>query len=102
MQNKVFKALGHPDRRALLALLADGPRSAGELAGAFSASWPTISRHLAVLREAGLVSVEAQGTSRIYTITTSVVEDAVGTLLEFIDREGAARFTTDREVPDGA
>lgn len=102
MQNKVFKALGHPDRRALLALLADGPRSAGDLAGAFDASWPTISRHLAVLKDAGLVSAERQGTSQIYTITTSVVEDAVGALLGIIGREDAARITTKAELPDGA
>lgn len=87
MQNKVFKALSHPDRRALLALLRHGPRSAGDLAAEFNASWPTISRHLGVLRDADLVSTDKDGTSVIYTLTTSVVEDAASALLALIDEK---------------
>ncbi len=89
MDNKVFKALSHADRRALLDLLKAGPRSAGELAEQFEVSWPTISRHLSVLKEAELVSVERQGTTLIYSITTSVVEDAAAALLALIGKGDA-------------
>jgi DNA-binding transcriptional ArsR family regulator len=89
VDNKVFKALSHADRRALLDLLKAGPRSAGELAEQFEVSWPTISRHLSVLKEAELVSVERQGTTLIYSITTSVVEDAAAALLALIGKGDA-------------
>ncbi|MGB6230214.1 MAG: autorepressor SdpR family transcription factor [Litorimonas sp.] len=84
MNNGVFKALSHPDRRALLSLLKAGPRTAGELAEHFDVSWPTVSRHLSVLKEAGLVTAERSGTSIIYTLSTSVVEDAASALLALI------------------
>ena len=87
MQNTVFKALGHPDRRKLLSLLRAGPRQAGELAKEFDASWPTMSRHLSVLKEAELVTAERQGTTILYRINTSVLEDAAGALLSLINHE---------------
>jgi len=87
MQNTVFKALGHPDRRQLLSLLREGPRHAGDLAQEFDASWPTMSRHLSVLKEAGLVTAERQGNSILYRINTSVLEDAAGALLSLISHE---------------
>ena len=57
----VFAALADPTRRRLLELLAAGERSAGELAAEFGISRPGVSRHLRVLREAGLV--RARGTA---------------------------------------
>lgn len=61
-----FKALAHPARRALLRLVRDEARPVGELAEALSVSQPATSQHLAVLRDAGLVTVERQGRSRLY------------------------------------
>ena len=87
MQNSLFKALGHPDRRKLLSLLRSGPRQAGELAQEFEASWPTISRHLSVLKEADLVTAERQGNVILYRINTTVLEDAAGALLSLIKHE---------------
>lgn len=84
MQNSVFKALAHPARRQLLALLRKGPRLAGDLAAEFDASWPTMSRHLAVLKEADLISAERQGTQILYRVNTSVLEDTASALLELI------------------
>ena len=52
MANEVFKALGHPLRRQVMALLRQGPKSSGELAEAFDAAWPTVTRHLNVLKDA--------------------------------------------------
>jgi len=85
MQNMVFKALSHPDRRKILSLLREGPQKAGDLAEKFEASWPTISRHLSVLKEAELVTVERQGNVILYRINTTVLEDAAGALLSLIN-----------------
>ncbi|MFN0022508.1 MAG: autorepressor SdpR family transcription factor [Parvularculaceae bacterium] len=73
----VFKALSDPTRRRVLELLRDGPMSAGDLAAAFDVSKPTMSAHFAVLREAGLVSSEKAGTSVVYQLNMSVLEDAL-------------------------
>jgi len=53
----VFKALADPSRREIRHLLRSGPRSSGEIAEHFPSAWPTISRHLAVLRDAKLVTI---------------------------------------------
>jgi DNA-binding transcriptional ArsR family regulator len=87
MQNSVFKALAHPARRQILALLRKGPRLAGDLAEAFDSSWPTMSRHLGVLKEAGLVTAERQGTQILYRVNTSVLEDAATALLGLIGKD---------------
>lgn len=73
----VFKALSDPTRRQVLAMLRDGPMSAGEIAARFDVSKPTMSAHFAVLREAGLVTSEREGKSVIYQIQMSVLEDAL-------------------------
>ena len=61
----VFAALADPTRRRLLELLAAGERSAGELAAEFDVSRPAVSRHLRVLREAGLVRARGEGQRRL-------------------------------------
>lgn len=75
--NQVFKALSDPTRRKVLELLRKGPASAGELSAQFAVSKPTMSAHFAVLREAGLVTVEKRGKSVIYQVQMSVLEDAL-------------------------
>jgi DNA-binding transcriptional ArsR family regulator len=62
----VFEALADPTRRRILELLAERERVAGELAGEFRVSRPAISRHLRVLREAGLVSYRGEAQRRVY------------------------------------
>jgi DNA-binding transcriptional ArsR family regulator len=59
-------ALSDPTRRRLLRLVGERPRKAGELATAFPVSRPAVSKHLRVLREAGLIDVESRGRTRIY------------------------------------
>jgi DNA-binding transcriptional ArsR family regulator len=66
--NAAASALSDPTRRDILRMLRDGPRSAGAIAGAFSVTRPAISRHLRVLREAGLVVDEARGRERVYRL----------------------------------
>jgi DNA-binding transcriptional ArsR family regulator len=61
-----FDALGHANRRAILALLGTHDRSVQQLADALPISRPAVSRHLRVLKEAGLVTDRADGTRRLY------------------------------------
>jgi len=61
----LFKALADPTRREILALLRSGRRSVGELAGNFDISRPAISKHLRLLRNAGLVQDTPIGTARM-------------------------------------
>jgi DNA-binding transcriptional ArsR family regulator len=64
-----FEAIAEPTRRAVLDLLLEGERSAGDLVAAFPRlTQPAVSRHLRVLREAGLVTVRAEAQQRIYAL----------------------------------
>jgi ArsR family transcriptional regulator len=67
---RVFEALANGSRRTILTLLQTGGRymTSGEIAGHFDCSWQTISRHLRVLEEAGLVSFDRRGRDRAYTV----------------------------------
>lgn len=64
----IFTALAEPSRRAILELLRDGERPAGEIVAALDLAQPTVSQHLKLLREAGLVAVRAEGTRRLYRL----------------------------------
>jgi len=75
--NKVFKALADPTRRRVLELLRSEPMTAGELAGHFDLSKPTMSAHFSVLKEADLIYAEKHGTSITYRLRMSVLEDAL-------------------------
>ena len=75
--NAVFRALADETRREILDYLRPGPRTSGEIADQFQSSWPTISRHLAVLRAAGLVSAERKGQAIYYELNTSVFQDLI-------------------------
>jgi DNA-binding transcriptional ArsR family regulator len=70
-----YRALGDPTRREILRLLREGDLAAGELAGHFDISWPSVSRHLKVLEAASLVSSERRRGRVIYSLQTSVLED---------------------------
>ena len=85
--NSVFEALAHPTRRAILEMLKGGSKSAGELAEAFQVSKPTMSAHFAKLKEAGLIQADQKGTTILYSINLSTVEEV---LLGFMGRIGAA------------
>jgi DNA-binding transcriptional ArsR family regulator len=61
----VFRAIADPTRREILAMLRGGRRTVGEIAGRFRTSRPAISKHLRVLRSAGLVVTKSEGTTRI-------------------------------------
>ena len=84
--NTVFEALAHPTRRAILEMLKGGSKTAGELADAFAVSKPTMSGHFSKLKEAGLIQADQQGTTILYSINMSVLEEV---LLGFMGRFGA-------------
>jgi DNA-binding transcriptional ArsR family regulator len=63
-----FEAIAEPNRRRLLELLRSGEKAAGELVKATGLSQPGASKHLRQLREAGLVSVRAEGQKRLYRL----------------------------------
>ena len=87
-----FEALGDPNRRAIVELLVPGGRSVQEIADALPISRPAVSRHLRLLKEAGLVREEPVGTRRIYRLHDEGIE-AVRAYLERVWGEAAARFT---------
>jgi DNA-binding transcriptional ArsR family regulator len=77
----VFEAVAEPHRRALLDLLADGDRSAGDLVAALpSLSQPAVSRHLKVLREVGLVEARVDAQRRIYRLRPQALGEIDGWL----------------------
>jgi DNA-binding transcriptional ArsR family regulator len=78
----VAQALADPIRRDILRMLRGQPMNAGEIAGEFSISRPAISRHLRVLREAGLVQDELIGRERAYTLTLDSLAELEAFLAE--------------------
>jgi ArsR family transcriptional regulator, arsenate/arsenite/antimonite-responsive transcriptional repressor len=80
--SEVYRALADPTRRRILELLREREMSAGEIAEHFKLAKPTLSGHFAVLREAGLVSPEKTGTTIIYRLNVSVLEEALMALMD--------------------
>ncbi len=81
----IFSALADPTRRAILARLADGTATAGELGKPFEISQPAVSRHLKVLEQAGLIRRGSQRQTRPATLTAEPMQAAVAWLEEFRD-----------------
>ncbi len=82
---RVFSALAHPSRRQILFTLhfRGGKMSAGDIAQRFSCSWPTTTRHLNILREAGLISVIKAGRERVYALERDRLTETVGDWLNW-------------------
>lgn len=78
----MFDALAHPVRRKILTLLRKRAMSAGELAEHFDLAKPTLSGHFAVLKSADLVTTERKGTSIIYRLNMSVLEEAAAAVMD--------------------
>jgi DNA-binding transcriptional ArsR family regulator len=94
---KILAALGSPIRREILALIWDGDLPAGEIAAAFQVSAPTISQHLNVLREAGLVTRVSEGTFRRYHARHDVLRGLHGAL-----DSDSAKWTPADDLPERA
>src|SRR3978361_1846534 len=80
----IFEALAHPTRRQILQDLKDGELAAGEIAAHFTASGPTISRHLSVLRSAGLVTERRDGNRILYSLVGDRLALSVGDFLSTV------------------
>jgi DNA-binding transcriptional ArsR family regulator len=81
--NQLLKALNDPTRREILELLAKKDLSAGEIAEKFDISKPSISHHLDLLRQAGLVESVKEGQFIYYSINTTVFDELVKWMLKF-------------------
>jgi DNA-binding transcriptional ArsR family regulator len=83
--NAVFQALSDPTRREILRLLRKREMTAGEIADRFPLAPSTLSGHFNVLKNAGLIVAEKNGTSIAYSLNVSVVEQTMGAVMELFD-----------------
>ncbi|HRG25519.1 MAG TPA: autorepressor SdpR family transcription factor [Chitinophagaceae bacterium] len=81
--NALFKALNDPTRREILELLQQRDMTAGEIVDHFTISGPSISHHLDLLKQAGLVSAEKEGQYIYYSLNTTVVDEIMKWFLQF-------------------
>jgi DNA-binding transcriptional ArsR family regulator len=81
--NIIFKALNDATRREILRLLQEKDMTAGEIAGRFNISWPSISHHLDLLRQAQLVTAEKDGQYIYYSLNTTVIDDIAKWFTQF-------------------
>lgn len=104
LPHEALEALGNGERRRLLQILAEGPRSVGELAGAVTISRPAVSRHLKLLEAARLVRHDAAGTRNVYALDQAGFSATATWLNRFWD-DAEARFRlvaeNTAEVGDG-
>ncbi|ACD53083.1 winged helix-turn-helix transcriptional regulator [Clostridium botulinum] len=82
--NDAFKALSDNTRRKILDLLNEKDMTAGDIADYFQITKPSISHHLSILKQAGLVSDERKGQYIYYSLNTSVFEDVVKWFISFL------------------
>ena len=92
--NQLFEALAHPTRRDILELLKKRSMSAGEIASRFDVSKPTLSGHFAKLKDAGLIHADKNGTSIIYSLNLSLLEEV---LVAFMGKMGIAPDQEDKQ-----
>jgi DNA-binding transcriptional ArsR family regulator len=85
MANETFKALAHPIRRSIVERLAHGPATIGEATTGFGVSKPTITRHVRVLEDSGVVARTVEG--RAHRLSLDL--DTLGQAVEWIDRQRA-------------
>lgn len=89
--NDVFKALGDPTRREILARLRARDMTAGELADCFPLARSTLSGHFNVLRAAGLIVSEKKGTTIVYSLNVSVFEEGLAAVLQLLGGRAGAK-----------
>ena len=81
--NTLFKALNDPTRREILELLKDKDMTAGDIADKFAISKPSISHHLDLLRQAGLVVSVKEGQFMYYSLSTTVMDEMLKWIMQF-------------------
>lgn len=95
--NDRFKALADPTRREILRLLRGGSLSAGEIAANFELAASTMSGHFAALREAGLIVSERHGTSIVYSLSASVLDEIITELMSLSQSRSGTSERSPRE-----
>jgi ArsR family transcriptional regulator, arsenate/arsenite/antimonite-responsive transcriptional repressor len=83
--NEVFQALSDPTRREILRLLKNGDMTAGDIAERFPLAKSTLSGHFGVLKHAGLIVAEKNGTRIVYSLNVSAVEEVLASVLSLLD-----------------
>jgi DNA-binding transcriptional ArsR family regulator len=83
--NAVFQALSDPTRREILRLLRKREMTAGEIAEKFALARSTLSGHFSILKNAGLIVSEKNGTSIVYSLNVSVVEQTMAAMMDLLD-----------------
>ena len=83
-KQSLFKALADPTRRDILRVLRGGSLPAGEIAEHFPITKASLSHHFNLLKQADLVRTERRGQQIVYSLNTSVLEDAAGILMELL------------------
>ncbi|SER28973.1 metalloregulator ArsR/SmtB family transcription factor [Actinokineospora terrae] len=96
--DEVAGAIADPVRRRILLMLRDGDLAAGDIAGRFEISRPAVSRHLRVLREAGLVSDQVIGRQRVYRLVPAPLTELARWLTGFERAAGVNLAALDTEV----
>jgi len=104
----LFRCLGDPIRRSILEMLAGSRLTVTEIAGHFEVSRPAVSRHLRVLRDAGVVSEMRSGRERLYRLESEELEGAIewlhsvvaGPVRLFRDESGEADVSSPEEPPE--
>jgi DNA-binding transcriptional ArsR family regulator len=86
--DSVFKALSDPTRREVIRHLRRGPMTSGDIAGKFPVAWATISRHLAILKDAGIISAEKNGNSVRYELNATVLQELVEVIYDWTRKGG--------------
>jgi len=86
MMDQTIRALSDPTRREILRALRAGDLTAGEIGARFPITAASISHHLNVLREAGLVSVERQGRNQVYSLESTVFEEFLNEMMTLFGR----------------
>lgn len=87
LHQQVCYALGDPTRILILYILKEGPRSVGELTARMKLPQSTVSRHLRVLRDRSIISLEKRGTSNLYTIADTRIVDALDLLRQVLNQQ---------------
>lgn len=91
MKESLFKAIADPQRRRILKLLQHGPMTAGRIAEEFEISKSSLSYHFNVLKESDLVRCERHAQEQIYSLNTSVLEQAAALLLDLFQKPVSRR-----------
>ena len=91
-QARIFKALGHPSRLLMVDALREGEKCVCELQALVGDDMSTISKHLAVLREAGVVSPEKRGTSIYYRLTLCCLDTFLQCTGELVERRALSQM----------